>query len=811
MLIEARSSEKRSLLTPRLQADLVIVGGGLAGTCCAVSAARAGLKVVLVQDRPVLGGNASSEIRLWILGASAHMGNNNRWAREGGIVDEILVENTFRNPEGNPVILDTLLLEKVVEEPNIRLLLNTAVHDLEKSDPDTIRSVRAFCSQSSTAYEISAPLFCDASGDGIIGFLAGAAFRMGWESGAEFGEKLAPAEACKDLLGHTIFFHSKDAGRPVKFVPPSYALQDITRVPRWHNFSAQDNGCRLWWVEWGGLLDTVHETETIKWELWRVVYGVWNYIKNSGRFPEAENLTLEWVGTIPGKRESRRFEGDYLLRQQDIIEQHPHPDAVSFGGWAIDLHPPEGVFSPAPGCIQWHSKGIYPIPYRCLYSRNITNLFLTGRLISASHTAFGSTRVMATSAHNAQAAGVAAALCVQHQLKPRQLGSRIRELQQALLRVGQFIPGCALHDPDDLVRTARISASSELRLAELEPGGETVRLRSSWAMMLPMKPGLPPRITFRLDAARQTILQAELRVSSKAGNYTPDRTLATLDLPVEAGSNQAVELRFDARIEQQGYAFVCLMKNDALAVHLSNQRLTGLLAVCHQVNKAVATSSTQVPPSDSGVDSFEFWQPQRRPAGKNLAFKLAPPLEAYGVTNLVNGVARPTTQPNAWVAAFDDPDPTLTLRWDKPQRISRIELVFDTDFDHPMESVLMGHPERVMPFCIQRFEVRSSVRIPAPPQAVPALSAVGMAEELNGTEALHSASARQVAGSGETSETESPRVEESLLLVDEDDNHQSRRTFRFDPPVTTDRLQIRLSAPSRHVPAALFEVRCYSY
>src|SRR6201996_999481 len=128
----------RQLKTVGLSCDLAVVGGGLSGACCAITAARAGLKVVLVQDRPVLGGNSSSEVRLWILGATSHMGNNNRWAREGGLVDEILVENTYKNPEGNPLIFDVILLDKVASEPNITLLLNTSVHSLEKADDHTI-------------------------------------------------------------------------------------------------------------------------------------------------------------------------------------------------------------------------------------------------------------------------------------------------------------------------------------------------------------------------------------------------------------------------------------------------------------------------------------------------------------------------------------------------------------------------------------------------------------------------------------------------------------------------------------------------
>ncbi|MGN6554611.1 MAG: FAD-dependent oxidoreductase, partial [Verrucomicrobiota bacterium] len=392
------ATARRELKLERLATELAVIGGGLAGVCCAITAARAGCKVTLVQDRPVLGGNASSEVRLWILGATSHMGNNNRWAREGGVIDELLVENMYRNPEGNPLIFDTIVLEMVVNEPNITLLLNTAVYDLEKSDPDTIQSVRAFCSQNSTAYAITAPLFVDASGDGIVGFLAGAAFRIGAEAREEFGEKFAPEVSSKELLGHTIYFYSKDTGRPVKYTPPSFALTDITEIPRWRDIRANDMGCRFWWLEWGGATDTVHGTETIKWELWKVVYGVWNHIKNSGQFPESETMTLEWVGTIPGKRESRRFEGDYMMTQQDIVEQRKHADAVSFGGWAIDLHPVEGVYSRQSGCTQWHSKGVYQIPYRALYSRNIKNLFLAGRIISASHVAFGSTRVMATCA-----------------------------------------------------------------------------------------------------------------------------------------------------------------------------------------------------------------------------------------------------------------------------------------------------------------------------------------------------------------------------------------------------------------------------
>lgn len=592
------------------------------------------------------------------------------------MIDELLIENLYRNPEGNPLFVDALLLEKVASESNITLLLNTSLHDLEKSEADAIRAVSGFCAQNSTLYHVSAPLFCDASGDGIVGFLAGAAFRIGAESQSEFGEKFAPIEGNGDLLGHSIYFYSKDIGRPVKFIPPSFALSDITKVPRFRDFNARDIGCKLWWIEWGGLLDTVHDTEIIKWELWKVVYGAWNYIKNSGVFPEADTMTLEWVGTVPGKRESRRFEGDYILTQQDVVERREHPDAVSFGGWAIDLHPSEGVFSEKPGCTQWHSRGIYPIPYRTLYSRNISNLFLAGRIISVSHIAFGSTRVMATCAHNGQAVGMAAALCVGRGIKPRELGCgpAFEELRRKLMSSGQFIPGATLQDPDDLTPKASLTASSELRLATLSPSGETRVLDDAVAMMLPVRTGAMPAVTFLIDAAEDTELQVELRVSEKPRNHTPDIILSTLCVPLAKGVAQAVKIDFQAVIDGPRQAFVCLMANPLLAVHLSDQRVTGVLAISQKFNRAVAKSPRQDPPPNSGIDSFEFWIPGRRPEGKNLAITLDAPLCDFRVANLLNGITRPTHQPNAWIAGFDDAEPRLRLAWDALQAIKRIEL-----------------------------------------------------------------------------------------------------------------------------------------
>ncbi|GAB4000474.1 hypothetical protein GCM10028807_53570 [Spirosoma daeguense] len=759
-MIKSNATDKRSLKTISHSADLIVVGGGLSGVCSAITAARAGARVVLVQDRPVLGGNASSEVRLWVLGATSHMGNNNRWAREGGVIDELLVENWYRNPEGNPMIFDTILLEKVVMEPNITLLLNTAVYEVEKSDASTISGLKAFCSQNSTLYKLVAPLFCDASGDGIVGFQAGAAFRMGAESSEEFGEKFAPTAEYGELLGHSLYFYSKDVGRPVKFTPPAYALKDITEIPRYRRFNAKEFGCQLWWLEYGGRLDTVHDTEAIKWELWKVVYGVWNHIKNSGQFPEAETMTLEWVGTIPGKRESRRFEGDYMLIQQDVVEQREHADAVAFGGWSIDLHPADGVFSEKPGCNQWHSKGTYQIPYRTLYSRNVDNLILAGRIISASHVAFGSSRVMATSAHVGQAAGMAAAICARDGLKPRDLvdPQRMASLQRELLKTGHHIPGLTLQDADDLTQNATLTSSSEFVLTQLPPDGPLELLADSAAQMLPLPKGSVPSMTAFVTSDADTTLTVELRRSSKTKNHTPDVTLQTLTLPIRKGK-QDVRLPFDVVIDEPQYMFVTFLKNEHIQLQYSQLRVTGVLSVFNKTNPAVSNYGKQEPTEDIGVEAFEFWCPSRRPNGHNIALTIDGGISLFGASNVTNGIQRPTNQPNAWVADVADSNPTLSLRWPEQQRISRIELFFDADFDHPLETVIMLNPETVSPFCVQQYILCND---------------------------------RQ------------ERIYETT------DNHQARNIISFEKPLETTQLTIHLKHQTGQAPAALLEVRCYA-
>ncbi|MWW25299.1 FAD-dependent oxidoreductase [Algibacter lectus] len=756
MILETFNKNVRDCKSVTINTDFVIVGGGTAGVCAAITAARKGTKTILVQDRPVLGGNASSEVRLWILGATSHMGNNNRWAREGGVMDEILVENLYRNREGNAVIFDTVLLEKVLAEPNITLLLNTSVYDVTKSGDHKIESVKAFNSQNSTEYNINAPLFCDASGDGIVAFKAGASFRMGAETKEEFGEAFAPEKSYGELLGHSMYFYSKETEKPVKYIPPAYALKDITTIPRYKAIGKDDKGCRFWWFEYGGRHDTIHETEEIKYELWKVIYGVWDYIKNSRTFEGVENMTLEWVATVPGKRESRRFEGLYMMTQQDVIEQRKFDDAIAFGGWAIDLHPADGVYSELSGCTQWHSKGIYDIPYRSFVSKDIDNLFLAGRIISATHVAFGSTRVMATTGFCAQAVGMAASMCIDKNLKPAEIleNGEIKNLQNELNKIGQSIPNVPILSTSNLVNQAKLTSSSTLSISEIPFNGNWFNLSISAAQMLPLKVNKNYKVRVLVKAEEKTDLKVELKTSIKPENYTPEVILESQLFNLEQGE-QYIDVEFSNTLENNQYGFITFLSNEKISIKTSDNRFTGVLSVFNGVNKAVSNNGKQTPPDNIGVDTFEFWTPHRRPEGKNIAMEISPAIEAFEVENLSNGYVRPGKTVNAWVADINDKKPTLKIEWDSEQELSEIKLFLDSDYDHPMESTLMGHPEDIVPFCLGNYKIK----------------------DVNGT-----------------------------VLFEKEDNHQTINTWHFKQKHKTKGIIIETEKSQTHVPVSIFEI-----
>ncbi|WP_130860392.1 FAD-dependent oxidoreductase [Gracilibacillus phocaeensis] len=682
--------------------DITVVGGGLAGVCAAVAAARLGKKVALIQNRPVLGGNSSSEVRVWVVGATKH--GVNRYARETGIMGEMFVENQYRNPDGNPYMWDLIILEKVKAESNIELFLNTDVREIESSgreDSRTIHSVTGWMMGSERHIRFESPVYLDCTGDGLIGFLARAAYRIGREGKSEYNESWAPDQSDEITLGSTILFYTRDEGHPVKYVAPSFA-KDITTtsIPERRIIRSGDSGCHYWWIEWGGELDTVHEDARIRDELWSVIYGIWDYIKNSGKF-EAENMTLEWVGAIPGKREYRRFIGDYTLTQNDIVEQVEFADRVAFGGWSIDLHPPGGMYAEASGSKHLQADGIYHIPFRSLYSKNVDNLLFAGRNISASHVAFGSTRVMATCAVIGEAAGTGAAYAVEKRMTPREIHTHhIKELQQTLLKQDASVIGIKNEQTEDLARQAEITASSTCETIQVTHAAETYQLEKDVAFLFPVELQMEG-IELKVTAKKSTELTIELWDTGKPQNYIPHHMIDKKTIEVKPGEAEWVAVDIPWHPSERQNAFVIVKENPDVALHRSDQPVTGVLSF-EDVGDAKTTGLFEN--EKSSITKWSMKNCVRKP----FCFRVQGKTAAYAPAKVTNGLQRPYRGPNLWKSdVMNKTEEWLTLKWDREVSIRGIHLTWNDDVN---EDLINLHHHRtpfdIIPELVKNYEVQ---------------------------------------------------------------------------------------------------------
>jgi hypothetical protein len=491
--------------------DVVVIGGGLAGCGAAVSAARHGCKVALIQDRPVLGGNSSSEIQVPVMGHCTWWSFNKYDPGITGVTEEFYPEigQTGRSKE----------IEAIVRrEKNISLFLNTRATGVEMQARDRIKSVLALDVKTGQCMRFTAPLFIDCTGHGWVGYYAGAEYRQGQEARSEFGESLAPAEAGRKTMGNDLYhaeFHTHD--KPVPFECPAWAYQwtrpddfeprgsheRIDDVVRPENFNRPARGkgrqpdpddinggtYHKWWVEYGGTLDTISDAEKIRDELFRINLGLWNYAKNYNPKTHDKNKNREmvWLNYVCGVRESRRLIGDYIMSQREYDEQIVHKDTIAFTDWGIDVHHPEGFWVRGNDCIHVYGNRRVSIPYRCLYSKNIDNLLMAGRCISVTHIALGGTRIMRSVCMTGQAAGTAAALAHRHNTSPRGVyQNHIEQLQQIMLKDGCYLVGIRNQDPADLALSAKVAASSsadDLGPENINNGWSRVigKKRNAWA------------------------------------------------------------------------------------------------------------------------------------------------------------------------------------------------------------------------------------------------------------------------------------------------------------------------------------------
>lgn len=428
------------------KADLCIVGGGLAGLCCAIAASRHGIKTVLVQDRPVLGGNASEEIRMWICGAH---GEDNR---ETGIIEELILENFYFNKQLKYPLWDSVLYGKAKSEKNLTLLLNTSCLDAQ-IEGHRIKSIKAWQSNAETFHVIEASYFADCSGDSVLAPLSGAEFMYGRESKNEFGETIPPDVADKKTMGMSCMFQIRETEHKVEFIPPewAYVYESDDDLP----YKEHPMDTNFWWIEVGGEWDCVHDSDRCRDELLKIAYGIWDHMKNRGDHG-ADNWELEWIGFLPGKRESRRYVGKYIINQNDVETEGRFPDIVAYGGWTMDDHFPAGFYySEGPPNIFHPAPSPWGIPLRSLISKNIDNLVFAGRNISVTHAALSSSRVMATCAILGQAIGTAVAMAVKNRCTVDDVD--IKKLQQTLMADDCYLPW-QIREIPEITRKAKCSS-----------------------------------------------------------------------------------------------------------------------------------------------------------------------------------------------------------------------------------------------------------------------------------------------------------------------------------------------------------------
>lgn len=774
--------------------DIVVAGGGLAGVCAAISAARQGLKSCLVHERPVLGGVASSEMRVTVHGAACH----HAYARETGIIGEMLCEERSRNHEyvnengWVNSVFDQVLYDWCVREPNLTLHLNTAVLAIELDGAAQVevpahtrkgyyereacapsRRIAALVARTLSAeveLRLRAPLFVDCTGDALVADRAGCGWRMGSESRAEHGEPHAPEQASTDTMGNSIHIRARDVGRESPFTAPAWAVkhEDADFFYKQGRPPTDPRG-GYWWIEIGVPWHTIFDNETIRHELTRHALGVWDWMKNRDPVMKerCRNYALEFIGQVPGKRESRRVFGRHWLVEGELQERKAFPDAVCHGGWFIDLHTPGGLLAPTsePASAEGYKPdseyaaksyvGPYGIPLRSMMARDVDNLFLAGRCISTTRAALGSVRVMGTTALMGQAVGTAAAVMKSRGISLPQLadeaaagGAAMRAVQQALLRDGVLIPGVANADPADAARAAVATASSSQPLVGLAPGD-----RAPFDQLY----GMPHGRSHGLEVVAGQLIWCGGAI---------DRIELCLDNAGSAPAPVALRLvRADGIWDYRKGGAGAVAAGSVTAQPGSGRwaawdvRLSGLQPGWLRVETAEAAPGVAwrfargVLP---GHIAFRHLSPTRwRDIHGSFAFRVSPAQAAFAPAEVLSGTSRPQASPSTWRS---DPGlglpQWLELGWQAPRRVTRVELTFP--------GALLREVHNEAPFYVEPTTARD------------------YAIEADGVEIL------RVAG-----------------------NTAWRRVHELPQPVDARRLRVVVLATNGDPAASLAEIRCY--
>lgn len=677
MKVVNSKSDGRQTLKVSKSFDLVVCGGGPAGVTAALAASRLGLDTALIQDRPVLGGNSSSEVRVPLAGAS----NGNPWARESGIIEELLLTeryNNFTSRRESMIndVWDLVLYDACRQEDKLSLYLDTNIRQVNKNRNKVI-SVLANQLGSELELEIKGDLFVDATGDGTIAYLAGCQFRMGREAKDEFDEMWAPDKPDMGIMGNSILFAVRDVGKPVHFNPPpwaeKYPADSIILKNRFHH--------RLpghWWIEIGFPFHTIHDNEKIRDELMRHVLGVWDHLKNQDDHGFA-NYALDWIGKIPGKRESRRIIGDYVLNGNDIMQGKIFPDAVAHGGWYFDLHTPGGILAkdefPEPtygdaSLVDLCEVPVYSIPLRSLYSKDIENLFLAGRDFSATHVALGSARLMSTCAVMGQAVGTCAWLCKTENFLPKEVHpEKLELLKQQLLKDDQYVPGTKNRDAGDLAKNARVSVTSASPLVFAE-ANKPRPLNIPLGLLFPVSSNFLDSVRFLMKADKDTFVTVHLRKTGRTCDFIDETDIACVTVEISSGKKAWIKFPLSVKTIPSSLYWVTLDSNPHVTVYGTEETTpTGTVSLHKPFKKWHYLRPTL------------SWQNLKAVHNRwDLCLKTTPVQRPYEGENILSGVTRSDEWSNIWVS---DPDASLpqsaVLEFEKPVYFNTIYLTFDTN------------------------------------------------------------------------------------------------------------------------------------
>lgn len=660
--------------------DTVVVGGGLAGTFAAVASARGGARTALIQNRPVLGGNGSTEVLVRPEGDTTREPLD---PGEGGIIEEVRTGPIDGYSER--------MLRVCKAEPKLDLFLNTHATGVEMAGKDRIAAVKALDVTTKQRLVIPGATFIDCTGDAEIGVWAGAEHRHGREPRAMYHESRAPEQSDGHTMGGTLRYATQMQANPVPFKAPAWAR----KFPQCSDFNIGRHpqllfGGWQWVIEYGGMHNTYDDAEEIRDELVRIIWGMWDHAKNScpRLHSEAERYKLTWVSHVVGKRESRRLMGDYVMTEHDIAATKLFPDRVSYAGWGIDIHPPGGFYDTEPPATFSH-KVKFSVPFRSLYSKDIGNLMMAGRCISVSHVALGATRVMITCGLQGQAVGTAAALCCSHQAQPRGIYQNyLADLQQQLLKDGCYLIDLPNSDPHDFARQATASASSIAPpiVIPLPPKGDIHILGCSRAVMFQVAKDRIGRIALYLESTNRkpTSVQLGLRPAERLGDFAATKDLAVAVGKVPARAKGWISFDLNAAVKP-GFYYVWLPKTPGLSWRLFESAPPNTMRAYlgQEWNTSGETYCFRIDPES--VAALESNDPEpTAPLASNM----------FDAVNVIDGYARAVRGvPHSWRPSPDQPLPQwVQLDFGKPVGFNCVHVSFQSK-ELRAEDFLLQVPE----------------------------------------------------------------------------------------------------------------------